>query len=64
MANPKTQKRIFQVVSILFVLVMIYFTIDMLSRTTRPGRKGQLKDRIERRLGSDSTRTGDSARTD
>ncbi len=64
MANPKTQKRIFQVASILFVLVMVYFTIDMLSRTTRPGRRGQLKDRIERRLGSDSVRTGDSTRSD
>jgi hypothetical protein len=60
MANPQTQKRIFQVVSILFVLLMIYFTYDMLSRTTRPGRKGQLKDRIERRLEIDSTRA-DSA---
>ncbi|HEX8529138.1 MAG TPA: hypothetical protein VF646_03920 [Cytophagales bacterium] len=64
MADPKTQKRIFQVVSILFVLVMVYFTVDMLSRTTRPGRKGQLKDRIERRLGGDSVRTGDSTRSD
>lgn len=57
MANPQKQKRIFQVVSILFVLLMLYFTIDFLSRTTRPGGKGQLKERIQKRLESDSLRT-------
>jgi len=54
MANPQTQKQIFKVVSILFVLLMIYFTIDIFSRTTLPGRKGQLKERIEKRLETDS----------
>jgi dolichyl-phosphate-mannose--protein O-mannosyl transferase len=54
MANPQTQKRIFKIVSILFVLLMIYFTIDFLSRTTRPGGRGQLKERIQKRLENDS----------
>ncbi len=54
MANPKTQKQIFKVVSILFVLLMIYFTIDIFSRTTMPGRKGQLKERIQKRTDSDT----------
>ncbi len=54
MANPQTQKRIFKIVSILFVLLMVYFTIDFLSRTTRPGGRGQLKERIQKRLDNDS----------
>jgi hypothetical protein len=54
MANPKTQKQIFKVVSVLFVLLMIYFTIDIFSRTTMPGRKGQLKERIQKRIDSDT----------
>jgi|GEM_PF-3355864 len=56
------QKKIFLIVSVLFVLTVIGFSIHIFSVTTLPGRKGQLRKRIEQRLESDSTRT-DTART-
>lgn len=62
MASPQTQKRIFQIVSILFVLLMIYFTYDFLSKTTRPGGRGQLKERIQNRLDNDTLSTDSVSR--
>ncbi len=62
MAAPQTQKCVFQIVSIVFVVIMIIFTIDFMTRTTRPGGKGQLKERIQKRLGDDSSHTKASER--
>lgn len=39
------------------MLAVIGFTIHIFSVTTLPGRKGQLQERIEDRLKSDSTQT-------
>ncbi len=51
------QKKIFLIVSAVFVLVVIGFTVHIFSVTTLPGKKGQLRQRIETRLESDSTQT-------
>ncbi len=53
------QKKIFLIVSALFILIMIGFSIHIFSVTTLPGKKGQLQERIEKRLD-----TPDSLQTD
>lgn len=39
-------KKIFLILSILFLLIMAYISYDISSRTTFPGSKGLLKERI------------------
>ena len=56
------QKKIFLIVSAVFILVVIGFTVHIFSVTTLPGRKGQLEKRIGDRLEADSTRN-DSSRS-
>lgn len=43
-------KRIFLVFAVLFFALMIYIGYDISSRTTFPGSKPQLKERIEDKL--------------
>ncbi|MTI39503.1 hypothetical protein [Fulvivirga lutimaris] len=43
-------KRIFLVFAVLFFAVMIYIGYDISSRTTFPGSKPQLKERIKDKL--------------
>ncbi|WP_162441258.1 hypothetical protein [Rhodocytophaga rosea] len=45
-------KKIFLILSALFIAVMIYFTIDIFSKTTFPGAKKQQPERIEQQVDS------------
>ncbi|WP_168196285.1 hypothetical protein [Echinicola soli] len=47
----KTKKKIFLLVSIVFLIIMILIGLDISSKTTFPGSKGSLKERI---INSDS----------
>ncbi len=40
------QKRIFAIVAVLFTLLMLYLGYDMARRTTFPGKKKQLPERM------------------
>jgi hypothetical protein len=40
------QKRVFIIVAVLFTVLMVYLGYDMAKRTTRPGHKKQLPERI------------------
>ncbi len=57
------QKKIFLTIGALFVLVMVGLSVHIFSVTTLPGRKGQLRDRIEKRIEADRLRI-DTIRTD
>jgi hypothetical protein len=49
-------KKIFLVIAAVFVFLLLYASYDISQRTTFPGSKPQLKERIEKRFnGSDST---------
>ncbi|MFM7850939.1 MAG: hypothetical protein ACKO96_03265 [Flammeovirgaceae bacterium] len=51
-------KKVFIAIAILFVAVMAYFGYDVSSRTTFPGSKPQLKERIKKQfLTKDSTKS-------
>ncbi|WP_293016338.1 hypothetical protein [Mongoliibacter sp.] len=39
-------KRVFLIIAVIFFLVMLYIGYDISSRTTFPGSKGNLKERI------------------
>ncbi len=47
------QKRIFIILAVLFFAAMAYVAYDISSRTTFPGSKPQLKERIEQQYSSD-----------
>ncbi|PRY90442.1 hypothetical protein [Mongoliibacter ruber] len=49
-------KLVFLILAILFLLVMLYIGYDISSRTTFPGSKGNLKERI---APSDSLKTNE-----
>ncbi len=49
------QKKIFLIVSAAFILLMIYFTVDIFSRTTEPW---------ERKKKNNAQQTADSTRAD
>ncbi|MCA6078753.1 hypothetical protein [Fulvivirga sedimenti] len=49
------QKRIFIILAILFFAAMAYVAYDISSRTTFPGSKPQLKERIEKQYNSDES---------
>lgn len=42
----RKKKRVLLVVAIIFTLTMLYLGYDIMSRTTRPGQKKQLPERI------------------
>ena len=42
----KRSKKIFLLIALLFILVMLYFSYDIAKRTTFPGSKPNLKERI------------------
>ncbi|GAB3658491.1 hypothetical protein GCM10028791_31480 [Echinicola sediminis] len=44
--NMKTKKKIFLIVSIIFLIIILLIGMDISSRTTFPGSKGNLKERI------------------
>jgi hypothetical protein len=51
-------KKIFAAVAIIFALLLAYASYDIGSRTTFPGSKPQLKERLEEKyLRKDSTKT-------
>lgn len=49
-------KKILFITAILFTLTMIGFAIDLASRTTRPGAKKQLQERITKEIKKDSVK--------
>jgi Tfp pilus assembly protein PilO len=49
-------KKILFIVAAVFTLVMIGFTMDFMSKTTRRGQKPQLQQRIQEKLKADTTR--------
>ncbi|MBC8111947.1 MAG: hypothetical protein H7Y04_12875 [Verrucomicrobia bacterium] len=51
------KKKLFFGIAILFTAIMIGFSIDFMSKTTRPGKKPQLQERITKELKSDSTQS-------
>lgn len=56
-------RRIFVVFVIVFVILLSYASYDISTRTTFPGSKPQLKERIQDRLNPDSLANGqDTAR--
>lgn len=44
----KRSKQIFAVLALLFLVLLIYASYDISTRTTFPGSKPQLKERIEK----------------
>ncbi|WP_200979029.1 hypothetical protein [Echinicola sp. 20G] len=42
----ETKKKVFLILSIIFLIIMILIGIDISSKTTFPGSKGNLKERI------------------
>lgn len=52
-------KRIFAIAFVVFAILLCYASYDISKRTTFPGSKGQLKERIEKTFLS-----GDSAKRD
>jgi len=46
MPHMTLQKKIFLVVAALFLLVVLYFSFDIARKTTFPGSKPNLKERI------------------
>lgn len=59
----KKSKKIFIVMALLFFIIMIYIGYDISSRTTFPGSKPQLKERL---MGEEdiTKNVTDSAKTD
>lgn len=45
-----TSKKIFVVLAVLFFALMVYLGYDISSKTTFPGSKSQLKERINREI--------------
>lgn len=48
------KKKIFLALFILFMLVILYISYDISRRTTFPGSKGNLKERISKEVDSQS----------
>jgi len=56
-------KRIFLIICVFFFLGLVYLSYDISSKTTFPGSKSQLKERLRKQyLQSDSTQN-DSSKT-
>jgi len=43
----KTSKKLFLLLTLIFLLIMVYIGYDISSRTTFPGSKPQLKERLK-----------------
>jgi hypothetical protein len=56
-----TSKKLFVVFAIVFVILLAYASYDIASRTTFPGSKPQLKQRIERDILKKDSVQNDSA---
>jgi hypothetical protein len=56
------QKKIFLALAVLFFLLLFYASWDISRRTTFPGSKGQLKERINKNYLSRDSISSDSAR--
>lgn len=57
-----TNKKVFLILAILFFAAMIYISYDISSRTTFPGSKSQLKERIKDEIiNADSITSPDGA---
>lgn len=54
-------KKIFVAIAILFIGLLVYASFDIGSRTTFPGSKPQLKERIKDRYVSPDSLSGDSS---
>jgi hypothetical protein len=55
------QKKIFLGFAVVFLLLLAYASYDISTKTTFPGSKGQLKERIDKGFGSNDTISSDSA---
>jgi hypothetical protein len=49
-----SSKKIFLLIAVIFIACLIYASIDIASRTTFPGSKPQLKERIKEKFQHDS----------
>jgi hypothetical protein len=62
---PANSKKIFLIVAVVFIVLLIYASYDIGTRTTFPGSKPQLKERIKKNyLDADSLPAGDSTQVD
>jgi hypothetical protein len=53
-------KKIFAVVAAIFLLLLVYASYDISKRTTFPGSKSQLKERLQRTYGAQDSLKSDS----
>jgi hypothetical protein len=56
----KKSKKIFLLMAVVFLILLIYASIDIASRTTFPGSKPQLKERIKKQFESTDSVKNDS----
>ncbi|HEY5692393.1 MAG TPA: hypothetical protein VIS49_13120 [Cyclobacteriaceae bacterium] len=56
-------KKIFIAIAILFFILLGYISYDISSRTTFPGSKSQLKERIKKQLSAQDTLSVDSIKS-
>jgi hypothetical protein len=55
-------KKLFAGLAVIFVILLLYASYDISQRTTFPGSKPQLKERIEDRFLKSDSVSGDSTR--
>jgi hypothetical protein len=53
-------KKIFLIIAVVFIGLLLYASFDIGSRTTFPGSKSQLKERLKQRYGNDTLKLNDS----
>jgi hypothetical protein len=53
-------KKIFLILAVVFIGLLLYASYDIGSRTTFPGSKSQLKERLKHKYGSDTLQLNDS----
>lgn len=56
----RKSKKLFLLVAVIFLLLLFYVSYDIARRTTFPGSKPQLKERIQNTDKSDSTEAGET----
>jgi hypothetical protein len=59
-----TSKKIFLALAVIFFGLLMYASYDISQRTTFPGSKGQLKERIKRKLGAQKADSIQSKKSD
>jgi len=57
------KSKVFLIMAGLFVLILAYVSYDISSRTTFPGSKPQLKERIKKQFGTADSTNLDSVKT-